>query len=341
MTRTLVFKLLDLGPVRRAGHALLLTGLSFGAIGTLFAILMLAVLVGKIVWLPRLPAGPRVVAALSGALVIAATTSVFLAALREDFEGCLGTGPVQICYGNSATLDVARTIAADLEAHPPDARLRVRLMRNGGIGGPLIVQIAPPAGEAPAPSSSLEALGARFYAIRGLGAIDVFVADTDAGWEAWRFVRPPSPPDRSSASCCDVAIPAAAPVVPMVTTALPDPSGGGIAEGTYVLARFESAEPVPPRSARGALRLGRGEMHSETNFESPGQASLDDPPTCEIDRYRVDGHRLVTTKICPPCSDAGCEFTFRFTATDGGLTLFSGDGDREGPRAAMTFLRRR
>ncbi len=338
MAKELVVKLLDLGPVRNAGHALLFTRLPFDAIGTLFVVLMLAVFVGEIIWLPRLPIGRRIAAGLSIQLLIGAATIVFLAALRENFEGCLGTGPAQICYGNGATLDVARTIAASLEAHPPDARLRVRLMRNGGIGGPLVVLLAPPVGDAPAPSSALEALGARFYATPGLGPVDVFI--TDARWEAWRLVRPPSPVDRSSASCCDVAVPAAAPVVPMVTTALSVPSGGRIAEGTYVLASFESAVPLPPRSARGALRLGGGEMHSEINFDAPGQASLDDPPMCQIDRYRVDGPRLVATKVCPPCTDGGCDFTYRFTATDGGLTLFTGDGDLEGPRTAMTFLQR-
>jgi hypothetical protein len=226
----------------------------------------------------------------------------------------------------------ARSALSAIEKHHPGFDVRARLFQSGE--GPVwAFWLAAPEGTKPA---ELAPLGRALYHDPALGALDVFI--TDANWEQPRPLHSACPSGSTASACCLGPLPAGSPAVPQVQGEPRVPAGGAVADGTYVLRSMHGTMPAPGRVSRVVLSIEGSQLRSAADWDTDWTGQLDCPPQCETYHFRVDGTRLLATKICPECHDKDCEAAFGFTATDGEITLFTGEGAE--PRSEMTFVRR-
>jgi hypothetical protein len=245
---------------------------------------------------------------------------------------CLHDGRDELCY-QGPSYWMARATLKRIVAHQPafDVRARLSLSALDDRTGVATLFLATPAGLKPL---DLAPLGRALYAAQGLGVDDIFVTDADGGNA--RFLHNACSSGGTDSSCCVGVIPSAAPAVPHVKARLAAPAGGAIADGTYLLSSMRADAP-PERFSRVMLAIHGSALLSMAEWDTDWTRELDCPAQCEGYIFRVNGSHLLANKTCPACTGKDCEADFGFTANDGGLTLFTGEGNE--PHAEMTFAR--
>ncbi len=241
---------------------------------------------------------------------------------------CLHAGRDEVCY-HGPSLWQARSVLAAIEGRHPAFDVRAQMIESAD--GVYRLSLAAPNGVKP---SDLAPLGRALYHDPSLGPLDVFISDEH--WEHARLLHSACPSSSASSACCSDPLLTGAPVVPNGPGEPRVPAGGSVADGWYLLTSMRSNQPLE-RSSRARLSIRGPELRSVADWDTDWSGELDCPAQCETYHFHVDGSRLLASKTCPACSSNDCEATFGFTATDGGITLFTGEGSE--PRAELTFVR--
>jgi hypothetical protein len=242
--------------------------------------------------------------------------------------GCLHAARDELCY-HGPSLWQARAALAAIEGHHPEFDVRAQMIQSSE--GVYRLSLATPDGVRPV---DLAPLGRALYHDPAAGALDVFI--TDAHWEHPRLLHSACPSGATSAACCADGDLTGVPAVPNGSGDPRVPAGGAVADGRYRLASIRTNQPLE-RFTRARLAIRGSELRSTADWDTDWTGELDCPSSCETYQFRVAGSRLLASKTCPGCSGKDCEATFGFTATDGGIALFTGEGGE--PRVELLFVR--